>query len=44
LPSSGHAAGPRCLSYSEGLKTGHGTRGAASPVLSIGGQLLLCSC
>jgi len=26
----------RCLSYSEGPKTGHSTRSAASPVLSTG--------
>ena len=44
LPSSEHAPGPQCLSYSEGPKTGHSTQGAASPVLSTGGQLLHCSC
>ena len=43
LPFSGHIPGPQCLSCSEGPKTGHSTRGAASPVLSTGGQLLPCS-
>ncbi|KAK4827716.1 hypothetical protein QYF61_021016 [Mycteria americana] len=36
LPFSGHAPAPQCLSCSEGPKTEHRIRGAASPVPSTG--------
>ena len=40
LPFSGHTPAPQCPSCSEGPKTEHSTRGAASPVLSTGAPSL----
>ena len=34
LPFSGYTPGPQCLFCSEGPKTEHSARGAATPVLS----------
>ena len=44
LPSSGHAPAPKHPSCSDGPKTAHSTRGAASPVPSTGARSPARSC